>query len=82
MGIFEWLGGLFSDDNISSRGIDDDHHSCTPGVNPATGLPMIDCGNAIDVAGNPYGVDLHDSHGSSAFSDDTWSSSASFSLND
>lgn len=27
-----------------------------PGVNPATGLPMV---GAFDVAGNPYGFDLH-----------------------
>lgn len=30
-----------------------------PEVNPATGLPMIDDIGSIDVAGNPYGVDLH-----------------------
>lgn len=27
-------------------------------INPATGLPMID-GAGIDIAGNPYGVDVH-----------------------
>ena len=37
-----------------------------PAVNPATGLPMIDCGDGLggisgcDVAGNPYGISLHD----------------------
>jgi hypothetical protein len=29
-----------------------------PGINPATALPMID-GAMVDVAGNPYGMDLH-----------------------
>lgn len=29
-----------------------------PAINPATGLPMVD-GAMLDVAGNPYGVDLH-----------------------
>lgn len=28
-----------------------------PSVNPATGLPMV--GRAVDVAGNPFGVNLH-----------------------
>ena len=29
----------------------------SPGVNPATGLPMM--GGSVDVAGNPYGTDRH-----------------------
>ncbi len=29
-----------------------------PDINPATGLPMIDDA-VIDIAGNPYGVDMH-----------------------
>ena len=61
-----------------------------PGVNPATGLPVLSGG--VDVAGNPYGVDTHRSddpsssgagasshdyhqHGGSATSND-WSSSS------
>jgi hypothetical protein len=41
-----------------------------PAINPATGLPMTGSGmdgsmggnlGALDVAGNPYGVDLHSS---------------------
>lgn len=32
--------------------------SVGPGINPATALPMID-GTMVDVAGNPYGMDLH-----------------------
>ena len=30
------------------------------GINPANGIPMLP-GDAIDVMGNPFGVDLHDS---------------------
>lgn len=32
--------------------------STWPAINPATGLPMLD-GAMLDVAGNPYGLDLH-----------------------
>jgi hypothetical protein len=32
--------------------------SSWPAINPATGLPMVD-GAMLDVAGNPYGLDLH-----------------------
>lgn len=41
------------------------------GVNPATGLPMIN--DAIDVGGNPFGTDLsdlgtgHDAFGTGSF---------------
>ncbi len=57
------------------------HHDFTsasadpfPGINPATGLPMMSTGG-IDVAGNPFGTDLSssvfdDSLTSSAFSND------------
>lgn len=37
---------------------DDDGHSHDLRVNPATGLPMLN-GVWMDVAGNPYGLDLH-----------------------
>lgn len=30
----------------------------SPGVNPATGMPMIN--DAIDAGGNPFGTDLSD----------------------
>lgn len=34
-----------------------------PVVNPATGLPMIDNSTGgMDVAGNPYGQDVHQHH--------------------
>ncbi len=44
------LGGEGLFDDVNNLG---DHS----GINPATGLPMLD--SAIDVAGNPYGFDLH-----------------------
>lgn len=48
MGIFSRLGSLFSDPG----------DTCTPTINPATNLPMMD-GCHVDIAGNPYGTDLH-----------------------
>ncbi len=35
------------------------HGSCE--INPATGLPMIDGWGGVDVAGNPFGTNTHDS---------------------
>lgn len=32
--------------------------------NPATGLPMMGGCGGVDVAGNPYGTDMHDWHSS------------------
>lgn len=48
---------------------------CT--INPATGLPMISGCGGVDVAGNPFGTDLHADHGSSMstdFMNDDWHS--------
>ena len=48
----------------SYGGITSSHRTsfCAPtdggGINPATGLPMV---GALDVAGNPYGTDMHSS---------------------
>lgn len=77
-----------SSDTVSSTST---HSSLSsePSVNPATGLPMLP-GGAIDVQGNPFGVDNSD-HGhsitdssdgfwsgsSTSSSDDSWSSSSS-----
>lgn len=66
----------------STRGfLDDDdwltQSSFSPGINPATGLPMLD--GAIDVAGNPYGCGSDDSLGSGISSsslDDHWQTSS------
>jgi len=63
-------GGLFSDDIIDSDSSMDD-----PGINPATGLPMINA--TIDIGGNIYGTSDDstsigigmDDHGISAGSD-------------
>ena len=48
MGIFSRLGSLFGDSS----------DTCSMTINPATGLPMLD-GCNVDIAGNPFGVDLH-----------------------
>lgn len=43
------------------------HDSChVSEINPATGLPMTGDFGSVDVAGNPYGMDLddHDLNGS------------------
>jgi hypothetical protein len=55
-----------------------------PTINPASGLPMMNC--STDIEGNPYGTDLSDDysvstdslfddniHSSSAFDNDDWS---------
>ncbi len=71
-----FFGGLFS--SSSNNTID------CPTINPASGLPMMDC--SIDIEGNPYGTDLSDDysvstdnlfdddiHSSNAFDNDVWS---------
>lgn len=84
MGIFNWIGGLFSG-GASSGSV-----SGRTEINPATGLPMMEAGTGgVDVAGNPYGDDLHhwgDDHAHKPFPDgstgpspgdwDHWSSTA------
>lgn len=42
-------------------------------VNPATGLPMIGGIGGVDVAGNPFGTDLHHHGADSMFSSDPMS---------
>lgn len=80
----------FFDDHFHSRGSSFDDNDQTSssmfedtfrgnGVNPATGLPMIN--SSIDAGGNPIGFDnshwssFHDHWGSSSFND-SWSSSS------
>ncbi len=48
MGIWNWLFG-------------GDMPLATTDINPATGLPLLCDIGGLDVAGNPYGVDLHQS---------------------
>jgi len=54
MGVFGWLGELFS----GGAGASDMHSSATNSeINPATGLPMVDgTTGGVDVAGNQYGT--------------------------
>ena len=62
MGIWNWL---FGGDMAPATS---DHHVVVApmDINPATGLPMLgDCGG-VDVCGNPYGMDLHQSSGHSS----------------
>lgn len=48
----EHLNLLDSDHSLTDVGIHNDH---CPSINPANGLPMVGC--AIDIEGNPYGMD-------------------------
>lgn len=60
MGLFNWLSGLLQHDTTEDESMATsvtDPQICS--VNPATGLPMIDGMGSVDVAGNPYGADLH-----------------------
>ena len=77
MGLFNWFSNLFG----NSEDITSD--STNLGVNPATGLPMMD-DSMIDVGGNPYGTDLNDDSATStsAFDDNGFSSDDSFSSSD
>jgi len=54
MAFWNWFGGLFSNQVEPVASSDS---GCE--VNPATGLPMIGGCGSVDVAGNPFGVDLH-----------------------
>ncbi len=70
MSLFNWFSNLFGDsDDITSN-------STNMGVNPATGLPMMD-DSMIDVGGNPYGTDLNDNSSTSVstFNDDDFPTS-------
>lgn len=46
------------DDEVAFKSASNDRYSHDLLTNPATGLPMLD-GVWMDVAGNPYGADLH-----------------------
>ena len=73
MGLFNWFSDLFGNsDDINSD-------STNFGVNPTTGLPMMD-DSMIDTGGNPYGTDLNDDSATStsAFDDNGFSSNDSF----
>lgn len=64
----KWLYPLLGS-NIPDHNAQNDHNTHTfktdpldkpicPEINPANGLPMINC--SIDIHGNPYGTDLND----------------------
>ncbi|MFZ2974631.1 MAG: hypothetical protein WA049_18525 [Ferribacterium limneticum] len=61
--LFSWNHESGLGDSLST-----DEPMKTIEINPATGLPMIgdDCGG-IDVAGNPYGIDLDSSNDADIF---------------
>lgn len=56
MGLFNRVRSFFDDWDWSASSSSADQ---PPGVNPATGLPMM---GAIDVGGNPFGTDLSSHH--------------------
>lgn len=58
-GFWNWLGWSGCGDTFDSglETIANAHDSYCHDVNPATSLPMGSCG--LDVAGNPYGVNLN-----------------------
>ena len=63
--LFGWWGSDIDTGITESPSFSNDlfeNHGCD--INPATGLPMVGGCGGVDVAGNPYGADLHD---------DTWS---------
>jgi hypothetical protein len=66
---FDTAGNRFGKNNLLERLLETD-------INPATGLPMISQYSGVDVAGNPYGFDLHSNDSFSSFC-----SSLSFDLN-
>lgn len=65
---------MMDDSSLLSHAFDS-----SPGINPASGLPMLD--SAIDVGGNPYGSDAVTSTFSS-FDDDFSSTSSTSSFSD
>lgn len=65
-----------AEDGFSSATSMFDDMDSGPSVNPASGLPMMD--SMIDVAGNPYGTDLHDTFGDDGFSSGSIGSDDSF----
>ena len=85
-GFFSFFYNLFSTSHSQNTDAESPHISGSdfggvfedsPGINPATGLPMISSGG-VDVAGNPYGIDLSDnfsSTGSTDICDDSLTSS-------
>ena len=80
MGIFNWLSGLFNndDDTIGTTGSDDIIGSGTT-INPASGLPMISGDTSgVDVEGNPFGMDDSDDFNNNSDSFNSFGNDDSF----
>lgn len=72
-----WLTRLFGGTSTNEFTSSTLFEENCPSINPANGLPMVNC--AIDIEGNPYGTDLssddayiNDSMSSSINSNDDW----------
>lgn len=67
---FNFFKFLFDGDDIATSVTADMPQT---GINPSTGLPMIDSGmSGLDVGGSPFGVDIH-SYANESFTDATGS---------
>ena len=59
--IWDFLVGVFSNGTGTASSM---HDISSTGINPATGLPMLDSATGgVDVGGSPYGMDIHTSMG-------------------
>lgn len=83
--LIDWLRGGGADLFESHAESTSTHEDLGCTINPASGLPMLGgfgcgggyCCGGVDVAGNPYGTDLHAGHDSSIsadFMNDDWHS--------
>ena len=66
MSLFSWFSKWFSNAELNSNSSENVSYATTSyhddfAVNPASGLPMIGGMTGLDIEGNPYGTDLHDS---------------------
>ena len=75
MGWFDRFAQLFNGWQATDSG--PDLHE-PPAINPATGLPMVSGMGSVDVAGNPFGTDLHRHHRDDGSRHDRWDTGSSF----
>jgi hypothetical protein len=68
-GTFDPSSGLYdaaNDPSISNAGNSPHYDTHIAEINPATGLPMIDCGDGtgtssgLDIGGSPFGIDVNE----------------------
>lgn len=76
MGLWNAICGWFGNDNHTSSSAT----GCE--INPATALPMVGGCAGVDVAGNPYGTDLHHDAGQTDSIGADWGSSSAASFSD